>query len=760
MPYPVKEFTYKDILWIASESNTDDDSLVTITEEEALRNSEEILQLKEGCSYEYELLDENSSLSIIPGIIHQSKKSTHRGRITPGNYAGRLPLNIIISPDKNTEIAVEVRSSKSDYRSEYRKMLEDIASECADLLMIHSSPVTQRFSADSFTSSETMYQRFSFVQSMVNSDDFCNAVMKVISLPVTRWKTVDESADSRKIRRPASQHIRQFASASSRLPLPDNHPLSNKIESIPRKLNTEIKKDTTDNPENRFIKHALSEFAAFCASVCAKIDGKYSGTKPDIYYEAKKLESKLSEYLSHNVFREVSCIDSLPLNNPVLQRKEGYREIFRTWLMYDLAAKLSWDGLDPDTYDAGKRDAASLYEYWLFFKLLRMIEQIFEIKPAEKEKLIQETGDGLGLQLKAGRHTAIEGSAVHKNRHLKIKFNYNRTFSYSDFPCSGSWTQKMRPDYTLSFWPADFAETEAEEQELIVHIHFDAKYKVEDLKYMLNGNIQAEEDKDIEDLNSEKELEKTGKYKRADLLKMHAYKDAIRRTAGAYILYPGSVNSKPYRGFHELIPGLGAFAVCPSSADSGIDEVKKFIMSVLDHYADRNTLRETHSFYTYKIMSDSKIIPVRERIPEYSELSGRRLRSKPVSETDVLAGFVQQKQKEWILRNGYYNIRIDKEITPEIAGADYLLLYDRLDGNRLCFWHNGLFKIKGSPVLRSKEWLLEKGYPNPSRLEYFVYEISGELEAWSESRITELLLGKYEDNFGPFTRKSSSLIKK
>ena len=40
-------------------------------------------------------------------------------------------------------------------------------------------------------------------------------------------------------------------------------------------------------------------------------------------------------------------------------------------------------------------------------------------------------------------------------------------------------------------------------------------------------------------------------------------KDAIRRTAGAYVLYPGAQNQN-WQGFHEIIPGLGAFAIRPS----------------------------------------------------------------------------------------------------------------------------------------------------------------------------------------------------
>ncbi len=68
-------FILNEILWIAPESDSTSNSLVVISEEEALRNSEEILQLKEGCSYEYEILDENKQLGVLEGIIHPSRKN-------------------------------------------------------------------------------------------------------------------------------------------------------------------------------------------------------------------------------------------------------------------------------------------------------------------------------------------------------------------------------------------------------------------------------------------------------------------------------------------------------------------------------------------------------------------------------------------------------------------------------------------------------------------------------------------------------------
>lgn len=54
------------------------------------------------------------------------------------------------------------------------------------------------------------------------------------------------------------------------------------------------------------------------------------------------------------MFRNISEINVLPLNSPILQRKEGYREIFQKWLMFDMAARLTWQG-GEDVYGAGKR---------------------------------------------------------------------------------------------------------------------------------------------------------------------------------------------------------------------------------------------------------------------------------------------------------------------------------------------------------------------------------------------------------------------
>jgi hypothetical protein len=181
--------------------------------------------------------------------------------------------------------------------------------------------------------------------------------------------------------------------------------------------------------------------------------------------------------------------------------------------MFDLASKLTWTG-GEDIYESGKRDIATLYEYWLFFVLYDLFKEKFNLNNLEHEEeaynhLFETTKHGLNLIIKSGQHTALSGNCLIRNRALNIKFSFNRTFSGNkdNYPKPGSWTTSMRPDYTLSIWPIgldefrnDRGEKVAEQKEQIVHIHFDAKYKVNN--FSVKTNI-----KDISEISKEQERE-------------------------------------------------------------------------------------------------------------------------------------------------------------------------------------------------------------------------------------------------------------
>jgi predicted component of viral defense system (DUF524 family) len=679
----------------------------------AVENNEARFQLVEGCYYDYAISDDNYKLDDIgENIILQHKRHSNIGTVSPNIFVGTLEIPLLKkeSLEKCETIFLEVQSVKSGYRDDYRDMLELITEKCTDLLLQSNSPVSHYFDVDYSKDSQTLYQKFAFIKSIINSSEFKDAVHRIVTAPVTKWAETHEEKDIRSLRRFSNSNVKELVKGGKRTNLPHGHYLeSYGLKTLPERITSVRKTDSVDTPENRFIKHALETFLKFCSDI-----NKAADKNSKLDSESKVLISELESQLHHSVFKDISRPTTLKLNSPVLQRKEGYREILRTWLMFELAAKLIWQG-GEDVYGAGKKDVATLYEYWLFFKLLDLFQELFDIDPKDISELIKPSKDGLNLQIKQGKFTPLKGVFETDSRKLNVQFNYNRSFSgKKKYPDSGSWTTTLRPDYTLSFWPFGISEPKAEKQELIVHIHFDAKYKIANLTDFIEQNFAI-------DLDEEKTENKKGVYKNADLLKMHAYKDAIRRTGGAYVLYPG--DKKLYqKGFHEIIPGLGAFPVRPSKDNSGIGELKAFINEIIDHFLNRVSQREKIAFSKYKTYKEppDTYNKLNERLPEPYNQN----RSLIPDQTYVLIGYYRSdNQYEWITKNKLYNFRMGTDrgslvLNKETVSAKYLLLHTA--GNKVS---GNLWKIisKG-PRYYSKADMLSIGYPSP-RDNYLIVEI-------------------------------------
>jgi hypothetical protein len=483
--------------------------------------------------------------------------------------------------------------------------------------------------------------------------------------------------------------------------LPLSHALHGKLNSLPRRIHADHKRESLDNPENQFVKYALKNFLFLIQRFKEQAGGKSKLEK-----ESRLLENELERYLDHSMFKEISPPQILALNSPILQRKEGYREVLRAWLMLDLAAKLVWKGGD-DVYSGGKKDIALLFEYWVFFKLLDLIREVFSIESKDFKSLIQETRDGLGLQLRQGRYLPIRSVCELETRKFNLEFSYNRTFSgNNDYPAGGSWTSELRPDYTLTLWPFGITQEQAEIEELITHLHFDAKYKIAEI-----SNLFKRED----DLQEEKVEQKNGTYKRA-----HTYRDAIRRTAGAYIIYPGS-DRIIKRGFHELLPGVGAFSLTPSKVNSGSPELTKFLKDVLNHFLNRASQREAMLYHTYDIHRKKNDESFKFLLPE----TFGENRSLLPDETFVIVGFYKnQAHYDWIVQNQLYNARLEDNngsvrLGPKEVTARYLLLHNNKETAT-----GKLFRIVENPRIFSRQDLRNRDYPSkPSRDFYLMFKI-------------------------------------
>ena len=580
--------------------------------DDADNNAEAKYQLFEWTTYIYKFegdynFDDRCTHGIVKHIEYDHDYHQTRGEINTKGYVGTIVLGIVDKDNKHvSSVSFEVCSLKMDYRTDYHQMLEDITHDYTELVMQLGAPATQCMVINDNTNATTLYQRFAFMRSIIESEMFCDAIHRIIASPVHKWQETISERRICNVKRIGRKEVRQMVAATDRvscdLYLP--HALHG---SLPSRIMVSDKCDTINNAENQFVKYVLFFFNSFCEDLRSKVCKNHSNFKSNLEkssVERLKLEIDcatrcIDSYLNTNLFKEIDLPSHLNLNSPVLQRKEGYREVLQAWVFFELAAKLSWNGGEI-VYEAGKRNVAVLYEYWCFFKLLEVVKDVFG--ECDISELVHTDDNPISLNLKQGKKTKISNG----NCDINYALYYNRTFcrirsdsigeenEYLSSERAGSWSVQMRPDFTLSIWPLGMKESEAEIHGVIEHIHFDAKYRVDNIFKKKDVELIADDknapdawdESDSDVLADENDAEIVSVYKNGDILKMHAYRDAIRHTVGAYVLYPGDINTI-LREFHEIIPGIGAFSLKPGSDTKCLVRLKDFLKQVRKFFVDR-----------------------------------------------------------------------------------------------------------------------------------------------------------------------------
>ena len=445
------------------------------------------------------MLDEKRGVTRSPAAMGGHDE----GFIEPGDQCGVLPLTIVRASDPTplARAAVEVRSVKMNYREHYRGMLNHIAEQCAGLLLDSRAPTRLRLSSEWRVSRAVLEQQLEFLRHALESPTFRGAVDEVLRNP---HRHLEDEREERPISRPfktGKDFARQIARAGDRVALPETHPLRRihpRLTTLPARVTITVRTDFLDTPENRFAKVVLVEFRDFLAEVGALLGRDPSeAVKPEnirLLREVVRLRGTLDSLLGRGFLPDVSRPEMLPLGSPVLQRKAGYRELLHLWLQFHVGAQLAWEG-GQDVWQGGARNVATLYEYWLFFQLEALFRAKFACADPLHSVLVENNAGLPRLKLQRGLElrTPIGGVwSQTAGRRLAAEFHFNRKFGRRpDHRKRGSWTRGVQPDYTISIWPADFTKAEAEATEAMVHIHFDAKYRVDFAKRLRQTNDEV-----------------------------------------------------------------------------------------------------------------------------------------------------------------------------------------------------------------------------------------------------------------------------
>lgn len=565
-----------------------------------------LIRLLETRRYEWDVIgaedaEISSSLEALPRQQWSKRRIDKRlsGAFTVVNHLGMADFRITTG-GREHRFALEVTSSKLEYHTEFRKITEDIADFCQQLLLNWDAPTSLKFTSDPEEAARLTLEKFLFLRSHLPPERLEELLEVIQRRPNSRlvrevsWSPTSAAGSPEWLRNPAMMTRDWQSLASGGMPLPGQ-------------VLDVRKEDSVDTPANRFLKFALTEFRDLSREVVEKHPGALS-----LAHEARELAACLDAVLARPFFRQPGPLTRLPLDNPTLQRRDGYREILRAWLLTQAASVLAWDQ-NEEAYGGPTRNVATLYEYWVFLQIHQILDEMEGVtrdvgnpRPADDADPFLEAKDGeLQIHLKRGKKTCAPFTVrLDTGVELRLHLYYERVFQLeTEATGAASYSRQFKPDYTLAVFPAIYAtEAAAAKEGKIAYLHFDAKYRAENLK-MIFGD-------DVPDLDEEKDEGKaTATYKRGDLLKMHTYNDAVRQTAGSYVLYPGADSEKRIKKFQEVLPGVGAFVLKPGRPECR-DALKAFLMDVFRHQADQ--------FTQYRYLTDVTHATVKETPVEYT----------------------------------------------------------------------------------------------------------------------------------------------
>lgn len=641
-------------------------------------DQKKIIRITETKRYRLKVFYNDKNINLLPEIQNEDininySRDENSMSFQFVNFLGRSKMTL-----DGEEVPFEVVPDKFDYEEDYVKLTEEIARNCAALLLDHTGSTNFTFE-QGIANNRSIFEQFIFLRQFCYADNLLLLFESIKSNP-------DRVLISENVYKPMGLGIpsKNFYT----------HPFSNGKTwthiskepngfALPQEIAVTRKFDSYDTPANRLIKFALERFDYICEQLLFYANGSQVA---ECIREADSIHQLVSSILHDRFFDDVGELDILPQNNQVLLKREGYSQLFAAFLMTDLALHLNWKGYE-DVYVGESKNVALLYEYWLFFVLFDIVNGLANNNPNENEdtesKKFFDDSHGLTISLCQGVESCQ--SFILRDYGVKINLYYNRTFYRGEFEKTGfegSYSRPFRPDFTLAIFPYDInTENEAIKNGTINFIHFDAKYRINEITDLIGKSEDIKNSrrtKEMDKLALEKEFEQekrdsiTNTYKRGDLLKMHTYNDAIRRTVGSYVLYPGSRDDENSRFglFEEILPGVGAFAIRPSIQEESKKVISDFILDFI----------ATKTLYSSRL---SRLIHYREMIVNEPGREEKAIKSN-AKDSKCIIGYLRS-QKE----NDYYDVVVSKRLAK---GQEFIYYFYAIKDGHVYSHHKDVFK--------------------------------------------------------------------
>lgn len=467
---------------------------------------------------------------------------------------------------------VEVASRKISHFTDFGILLDSLAKQLVDLaIQVGEVTGTEIMVDDRQKPNDTAIMFH--LRRLFGPDILPSAIATIIGSPHMNLISKTSRVEPARTQSPDIQHLMSDLVLE---PMVHGGPLSRLFRGYtPCQITDTRRVDTIDTPENQYVKNFLEDLLAICTRIsnslilrCTKKDDglpAWSAALGEVVAWIDLIDDWLSEPLWHSV----SSMRCMPSNSQVLQKRSGYRDVLHADIALQTGMSIPWhpeQGIEHVSADI--RPIHSLYQFWCLFCLRDILRNLLG-QETHRSDLWKVSGDRLQVNLRQGTKSKLCYQKQTQFGCIEVDLLYNMEFRPSR-DTEGSYSANLKPDFTLGITPY-FNDFGGLASDMTSYIHWDAKYRLD--RFV------------VDDTNNDEpydEYEARGTHKFDDLMKMHAYKDAIRRSLGAFILYPGS-EKRICSYSNTPLPGVGAFPLRPSKADMDLQSISDHISSWLDH---------------------------------------------------------------------------------------------------------------------------------------------------------------------------------
>ncbi|WP_432352934.1 DUF2357 domain-containing protein [Sporosarcina sp. A2] len=441
-------------------------------------------------------------------------------------------------------VILEVYPTKLDYKNDYKKLLDEVNEEIYNLAYHFIKRTYLHGSAKIYKepSLSEFYRLISY-----HFEQYKRAIDRIEQFSHQNLVKNYIEVRGNQLQRPDSKSLNYLRkNASKFVEVPNGIPIDNRVV-MPTKGIRAKKEHTVDTYENRYVKWTMSRISTRLKVLKRVLKAAYFKGYGKIDTELLRTLDGMIDWINkkekNTFWTQIGALDR-SVTSLVLQMATGYRTVLQIYTTISKSIVLQ-----GQIYKMSIKDIATLYEYWTFLKLGRLLDE--KCIPTSQD-IVKVNSDGLFVNLDKSR--TAERKYIHPVTNEEITLKYQFDTNSNRVP-----TVQQKPDSMLSIGKKG----KTYQYQYI----FDAKYRLDLETYPdMPGPMQ-------DDINT-----------------MHRYRDSIvvntgdryERTAfGAYVLFPWfeehRYEAHPlYRSIETV--NIGAFPFLPNATSL----VSRFIDNLLN----------------------------------------------------------------------------------------------------------------------------------------------------------------------------------